>query len=671
MGRRFNLGAWKGAHHIGVCLLLGACSTDTPAAEPTPAAVDDLAPPTAIWTTVEDLRAGRDAFHDPSDGAGSAQLLLGEDEQATITVSTARTWTVEFTAGPLGIKEGGAVYLIPEPFWGWTQPQVHTPERLGFTSATTAGKGVQLEVSAGGGLFVATIRGRALEPGETVRLIYGEGFGALSDRHAEAAAHIWIAVDGDGDGTRLVLPDSPTIRVTAGAPAMLVAIAPTVVRPGEQGVLHLSILDALANRGVRAEGWFRISSPDGLLDIPTESRLLPKHEGVLQVPFKARGEGTSRLQVRFVSEDVTFETQANPILVSSSLPRVLWGDLHGHSGLSDGSGSPGDWFAYAREVAGLDLAALTDHDHWGVLFLDENPDLWAAIRAAVQEAHDPGHFVALPAYEWTSWIHGHRHVLFFADEGPLLSSLDSDYETPRQLWDGLQGLPAMTFAHHSSGSPVATNWSFAPDPVLEPLTEIASVHGSSEAADGPAAVRGSRRGQFVRDQLDAGVQLGFIASGDGHDGHPGLAHLSPLYGARQSPGTTPSPGSGGLAGIFSEEWTRGSILHAMRSRRTYATSGPRIYVLASLDQHPAGQSVPTTDNSVLRVSIIGTSPIKSVLIIRDGQLTELLRQPTQEPSFQGTFSLPGGSWEAGNYAYLRIEQVDGSWAWTSPWFGAP
>ena len=33
--------------------------------------------------------------------------------------------------------------------------------------------------------------------------------------------------------------------------------------------------------------------------------------------------------------------------------------------LSDGTGTPEDYFAYARDVAALDVIALTDHDHWG------------------------------------------------------------------------------------------------------------------------------------------------------------------------------------------------------------------------------------------------------------------------------------------------------------------
>ena len=103
--------------------------------------------------------------------------------------------------------------------------------------------------------------------------------------------------------------------------------------------------------------------------------------------------------------------------------------------------------------------------------------MWAEIKAQVEAFHEPGRFVTLLGFEWTSWIHGHRHVVYFEDEGEVISSVDPETETPRQLWDRLRGRKALTYAHHSAGDPVPTNWSFRPDPELEPVTEIMSVHG--------------------------------------------------------------------------------------------------------------------------------------------------------------------------------------------------
>ena len=56
--------------------------------------------------------------------------------------------------------------------------------------------------------------GRALAPGERVQLTYGAGtWGATADTFAERDSRFYIAVDGDGDGRRTFLRDSPGVDV--------------------------------------------------------------------------------------------------------------------------------------------------------------------------------------------------------------------------------------------------------------------------------------------------------------------------------------------------------------------------------------------------------------------------------------------------------------------------
>ena len=107
-------------------------------------------------------------------------------------------------------------------------------------------------------------------------------------------------------------------------------------------------------------------------------------------------------------------------MVSPDAQRILWADLHGHTNLSDGTGTPEDYFQYARSVAALDVCALTDHDHWGMVPLSKSPEMWDEIRAQVARFDEPGRFVALLGFEWTNWVSGHRHVLYFDDDLPRL-----------------------------------------------------------------------------------------------------------------------------------------------------------------------------------------------------------------------------------------------------------
>jgi hypothetical protein len=260
--------------------------------------------------------------------------------------------------------------------------------------------------------------------------------------------------------------------------------------------------------------------------------------------------------------------------------------------------------------------------------------------------------VTFLGFEWTSWIHGHRHVLYPADEGEVLSSIDPRYDAPEELWDALRGSGALTIAHHSAGEPIATNWSIRPDPTLEPVTEIVSVHGSSEAVDSPGLVPGAIPGNTVRDALDRGYRLGFIGSGDGHDGHPGLAHLASH--------------SGGVAAILSEEVTREAVLQALRERRVYATNGPRILLRVSLGGRRMGSIVEAPETTEeLRLLVVSPAPIDRIEIIRSGQVVEAMAgELRREIQLRGEIRDLG----SGEYLYVRVSQEDGGMAWSSPFF---
>ncbi|MHC4844735.1 MAG: CehA/McbA family metallohydrolase [Planctomycetota bacterium] len=612
------------------------------------AGAEDLDPFTARRDILAGMAADVAYERHPSDGGGAATLVLEDGDDGSVMAGDSRSWTLRYEAGELGISEGGVVYLQVPAFWGWSTPQVEAPGYDGYTTVTTEAEGIRLEsMTADRQLLAIRIGGRPLEAGEAITIEYGAGpRGALADNFAEQRSPFMFAVDGDGDGIRSLIEDPPTITVHAGPPSRLVATVTSTAQPGDTVRLTLAVLDRMGNTGCRVEGDVTLDLPEGL-EGPESVALALDDMGRKSVELTATEPGVYRVRAKGPS---VFHATSNPLQVSDPVRRVLWADLHGHSNLSDGTGTPGDYYRYARDVAQLDVAALSDHDHWGFYFLDAHADMWEEIRAQTTAFHEPGRFVTLLAYEWTSWIHGHRHVLYFDDAGEVLSTLDERYETPRQLWDALEGRDAMTVAHHSAGGPVATNWSFAPDPVLEPVTEIISVHGSSEAADSPHGIGGAVPGNFARDALDAGYRLGFIGSGDSHDGHPGLPQLAAARG--------------GLAAILSDDLTREGILEALRARRTYATSGPRILLRATLDGKPMGSTVAAGD-AVLSAMVLGTDLIDRIEIIRSGEVVER-RVVGDRQDFLGSWDIE--RLEEGEYVYLRVVQLDSGLAWSSPFF---
>lgn len=601
-----------------------------------------------------DLLEARSQVRSPADGGGRAWIEAGGDAVA----GAAGRWTILYEAGPEGIAAGGALYLQVSPFWGWSTPQTRSPGAQGFTLVSTEAEGVELEPrTLDQQLLGIFVRGRALAAGDVVRIEYGAGRGAASaDLYAEACGRLWLAVDGDGDGVRGVLVDSPCVRVLPARPAQLVVHVPSVLRPGETARVVLAVLDRSANavREVSGELLLAWEGADGASAY--EGQLALEAGGRLELELAVPGEGVQRLTARLTSEHGVFEAESNPLDVNARAPRVLWGDLHGHSADSDGTGTPADYFDYAQRVAGLDVAALTDHDHWGLLFLDEHPELWAANVAAARAAEAPGRFLALPGYEWTSWIWGHRHVLFFGEETPMLSSIDAAYDTPTELWAGLAGLDVVTVPHHPAGGPVPVDWRVAPDARFENALEIGSAHGSSEVEGAPKAIYSGVPGAYARDALAQGHRYGFLASGDGHDGHPGLTHLGPTYPM------------GGLVAFVGAELSREGVLGALRGRRTYGTSGPRALLRMALDTAPMGgrlSAPPEGRTAGLYVRYVGTAPVSEVTVVRSGVpyapvAGEGLRDVEVSASLEDL--------KPGEHVYVRVDQEDGHMAWSSPVF---
>jgi hypothetical protein len=552
-----------------------------------------------------------------------------------------------FEVGPEGIEEGGTIVFQPPAFWGWDPPQSRSSSAPGFTVVDAVPTGVAMTPHDAGQMVAFTVGGRGLKPGEQLLLVYGAGEAmAKGDRFAEHGSELWFGVDGDGDGVRSLIEAPVAIDVLPGPAAGAIATLPSVCAPGAPQQMRVAVVDGLGNGPVAFVGELMLRAPDGL-GLPDRVVFTQGDGGVVAVGFTPTATGLFRVEIE---QPGGLWSPVNPVVVRAGAQRILWGDLQIHSGRSYGTGTPEEVWRYARDVAGLDVAAVTDHDHWGMRFLDQNPALWAQSIAAASAANIPGQFVALQGLEWTNWVYGHRHIVWFGGRPQMLSSLDPDFDTPPELWAALRGQPALTIAHHSAGGPVAVDWSFAPDPELEPVTEIVSVHGNSEAPNAPVPIYAPVEGNFVIDQLRAGHRLGMLGSTDGHDGHPGLSQLN-------------GP-SGGLAAILAPERTAQSIYQALRQRRVYATNGVRMILRFEVANVAMGGVATVGQDPVEAVlRVVGTAPIERVEVVRmDGE--RLLLAGKGRSVLHHAW--PVADIVEGDFVYVRVIQEDGGAGWTSP-----
>jgi hypothetical protein len=439
-------------------------------------------------------------------------------------------------------------------------------------------------------------------------------------------------VDGDGDGVRGLVPKPLRVEVAPGPPEGLVVTWPTTAKPGDTVSLRLATLDALGNATSGTGLPVRLAG--GGLELPRYVRLDAAGRARLEVQIP--GPGVWRVEARAYGGVAS----SNPLVAHAEVEPQLWADLQVHSGASDGTGELDDVYAYARDVAGLDAVAITDHDHFGLPFLDRDPAGWTAQRDAAARWYDPGRFVTFVAYEWTSWLYGHRHVLYVGEAGPVFGSLDLATRTPEGLWAALAPYDALTIPHHVAGGPVALDGRWIGSAEVEPVVEIVSVHGASEAADAPGRISGFRPGTSARDLLLAGHRLGFVGSTDGHDGHPGLAQIA--------------GGQGGLAALLTDDRTRTGVAAALRARRTYATNGPRVFLRATVEASPEGVDV------VARV--VAPSRIARVDVIRGA---DRVAEVAGEGDV-GEFSFRLAPVDAPTFVYVRVLLADGGAAWSGP-----
>ncbi len=597
----------------------------------------------------------------PHDGEGTA--IVRPD--GPVVASSRGTWTIEWTAGPSGLDPGDAVVLQVSPFWGWTPPQARRPGFPGHTTVSATGAAVEVVDGAVPMTVVARVTEGRLDPGDTLRFVYGDPAGgeaslAQADQYAEEFEEFLIKVDGDGDGFFTPIAESPGIRIVAGRPERLAVAAPGQVRPGEPFDVRIHALDRRDNRAAWPEGAEATLSIRRLTlagETPVDPR--PAGSASPEPPraFPPSGAGARvsldepglyRLEARLASGPAG-RSELMFVDADSPFGDVLWADLHCHSALSDGTGSPAELYAYARDVAGLDVCAVTDHDAHGLHPLAEGG--WDVVRAATEAFHDPGRFVTVLGYEWTSWTWGHRNVYYPGAEGEVFSFLEDASDTPQELWSAVAPWDGRTIPHHPLGGPVPVDWSVPSDEERETVVEICSVHGSSEVIGGERGIYRPVEGHSVRDALSKGHRLGILASGDTHDGHPGRRTIG-------------APANG-LAAIRTGERTRAALFAALEERRVYGTSGPRILLASTWGRERPGQVLDDLPAADVLVEVAAPEPVEVIELVGPEGVVDRVYGGGRRVSAR---LAPVIETRRTTWRYVRVVLADGEMAWDSPWW---
>lgn len=343
-----------------------------------------------------------------------------------------------------------------------------------------------------------------------------------------------------------------------------------------------------------------------------------------------------------------------------------YGDIHSHTAFSDGleGSTPANAYAHARDVAGLDFFAVTDH------FPADDPDAGWGMQAseylqAIAEAdaaNADGVFVALYGYEWTmSDADYHGNVLMAPAFGMALT-IAGFYET--LFYDRMaDGRIVGQFNHPALGA--SADWG---DWAFSSMGGWAMRRMEVRGDYPPALSRVGLTGEIA--QYAAAIENGWLVGADGSkDTH------------------------GGTWGEFGENYwekfttvalasslTRDDILEALSMRRTYVsqdsdfrTSPLTVEFTASTDggatfPFTMGQAVqPSGTGATVRLSAAdgGADYLEEARIYKNG--SSVARQ-TGIHALTATLLFPDPNPAHGDFYFGVIIQEDGEIALTSPLF---
>ncbi len=317
---------------------------------------------------------------------------------------------------------------------------------------------------------------------------------------------------------------------------------------------------------------------------------------------------------------------------------VYFGDLHNHSYLSGGLGSPDEAYQYARDSAGLDFFSLSDHDYG----LDEND--WSMIRAAADAYDEDSVFTALWGFEWSSPAYCDVTVIATGD---YCTVRDTAADTFTDLCTWLSTRGGVAFFNHPlplQYSQLFNRFSDAPSERFVGMEVGYMDDGNHWHVYTDGLFPDDNDKSCFDEALVRGWKIGATVGGDNH---------SATWGTK----------SHGRMAILAHQLTREDILAAITARRFYATADKNIVLSFTIDGREMGSTVSCINHTLKVKAADGDNePFTEVVLFNMNHDTVNIWTPDT-----GIVAL---SYEftsmTDDYFYITIKQKDGDEAMSSP-----
>ena len=422
----------------------------------------------------------------------------------------------------------------------------------------------------------------------------------------------------DPFGTELyaVLDPSPTIDVVGGGFHRLVVVAPTTVRAGEPFDALVKAEDVWGNPCERFTGTIALSAVGARLHgLPPAVTVSSGEVAVVRLPGLALDSASAEMRIAAAYGEARVESNVIRALGPGE-SRSFWGDLHGQTRATVGTGTIEEYFAFGRDVALLDMMCHQAND------FQVTEAEWQRLRRQIERFHEDGRCVIFVGYEWSGMTPGggDRNVMYRGDVASLhrsshaevddMADAATDCFPVTELFRQLDGRDDVMLIPHIGGR-YADIVGFH-DPRLEPVVEIYSDWGRFE--------------WLLEDALRSGYRVGFVANSDGHKGRPGASH----------PGASTFGAYGGLTCVLADALTREAIFDAIRQRRCYAvTAAQRIHVELAVDGLPMGAEARVHGPVRIVGRVVGTGAVERIDVFRGLQIIHAI-SPYRAGDFAGS-----------------------------------
>jgi len=592
-----------------------------------------------------------------------------------IIAGTRQTWVITYYVGKRGIKRGGSIRItIPHTF---TTPQIDEFYNDGFTTAECSKKEISLSIHLESKIFCAyrpelshsgafgksvfiLINNRKLVKGDFIKIIYGntsyygkEKWGPKPPKVSYVSGKYEFTIAVDPDGTRsapvtgfFLLKKSPIVTILPDKLKEIIPIAPSNIELGQKIPVYIISVDKYLNPLKCEDSAFTIRY--GL-----KKKVYHSNKGKLMLDLTSFDKKYAIYNINR-SEKEQVSSNTNPIKLGRYMNKenLFWGDIHAHTKYSDGMGTPEEAISFARDIARLDFAALTDHDDIGPYLSDEE---WKDTIKVIAKYNVPNEFVTFLGYEYRSTL-ADMNVYYPDNEGILMCGKKKEWNKPSNLIPVIAQKGGMIIPHMHFGA----DWS-GYNPTIYRVMEIYSQHGNAEYIGCPRQIpylnnqlqkenEGNINTTF-QEILSLGMKMGVTAGSDSHAGRPGLSNWSRVTRTY----------NGGLTAVFAKEKTRESIWKALYERHCYATTGSRIYLEFSVNGYPMGSELKANKRK-LDIYCIGTYFVFQIEVIKNNRTIHR----TESNSPECSFSINDIAERDEDFYYIRMIQQDTEMAWSSP-----